>query len=176
MSAPYLSQILMFGGNFAPVNYALCNGQTISISQNTALFTVLGTTYGGDGVNTFQLPNLQSCLPVSMGAGLGLSNYTIGQVGGTANVTLLQSTVPPHSHTFNVSTAAASSATVGNSLVPAAASGTSYVTAANGNLTPQQMAASALSTSGQSLPHANLMPSLCITFAIALFGVFPTRN
>src|ERR1700730_10107625 len=98
MASPYLSQITMFGGNFAPKNYALCNGQLLSINQNAALFSLLGTTYGGNGVNNFALPNLQSALPMSFGNGAGLSPYVLGQNGGGTSLTLTSPTVPSQQH------------------------------------------------------------------------------
>src|ERR1700730_13809598 len=100
MSNAFLGQITMFAGNFAPRGTALCNGQTMSIQQNAALFSLLGTTYGGNGQTTFALPNLQSQLPIHQGQGPGLSSYPIGQNGGVPNVTIGQPTMPPHSHTF----------------------------------------------------------------------------
>jgi microcystin-dependent protein len=184
MSSPYLSQILMFSGNYAPRNYALCNGQLLSISQQQALFSLLGTNYGGNGTTTFALPNLQSRLPVSYGQGPGLSNYVIGQAAGTPSETLNQSTVPSHGHFFQASTSATNttSSSIANNLVPgtpSAANGEFYAHPPGGGqpaLIPHLMAAGVCSTQGQSLPHSNLMPSLCITFAIALSGAFPSRN
>jgi microcystin-dependent protein len=182
MSSPFISQILMFGGNFAPKNYAMCNGQTLNIAQNQALFALLGTTYGGNGVTTFQLPNLQSSLPVSWGNGAGLSPYALGQVGGTPSVTLIQSTVPPHVHGLmcSTSTAATTSASISNTLLPGSppASNAHLYATPPGNppLQPQALGAASVSTVGANQSHTNLMPSLCITFAIALSGVFPSRN
>lgn len=181
MSQPFLSQILMFGGNFAPKNYALCNGQTLAINQNQALFALLGTTYGGNGVTTFQLPNLQSSLPLGFGQGPGLSFYNLGQTGGTPSVTLNQSTVPTHMHSFIAATgtAATNSASVANNIPgsPPASNGQFYATPpGNPPLQPQAMGAAACSTIGNNQSHTNLMPSLCITFAIALAGAFPSRN
>jgi microcystin-dependent protein len=184
MAEPFLSQITMFGGNFAPRNYALCNGQTMAINQNTALFSLLGTTYGGNGVTTFALPNLQSALAMSFGQGPGLSNYALGQTGGASSITLQQNQVPPHQHAFMTSNSAAAttSPTIGNTLVPGTPSATTPNLYANPPqagqppLIPHAMAAGASTPSGQSLPHTNLMPSLCITFVIALAGVFPSRN
>jgi microcystin-dependent protein len=179
MAEPFLAQILMFGGNFAPKGYALCNGQTLAIQQNQALFSLLGTTYGGNGTTTFQLPNLQSNLPQSFGQGPGLSSYSLGQIGGTASVTLNQSTTPAHSHTFNATTTAASSPSIANTLVPAqptAANASAYANNSSLPLVLDTMAANACGIAGGSQPHSNLMPSLCITFAIALVGVFPSRN
>jgi microcystin-dependent protein len=185
MSSPYLSQILMFGGNFAPKGYALCNGQLLPINQNQALFSLIGTTYGGNGINNFALPNLQSSLPVSFGQGPGLSNYTLGQVGGAPNVTLNQSQVPSHQHFMqaNPSTSATTSATISTSVVlgaPPASGATFYANPPNPSQpplsSPHPLAPAVLSTVGNNQPHSNLMPSLCITFCIALVGVFPTRN
>jgi len=181
MASPYLSQILMFGGNFAPKNYAFCNGQLLSISQNAALFSLLGTTYGGNGVNNFALPNLQSSLPMSFGQGPGLQNYVQGQVGGAPTVTLTQATVPSHTHNFMCATNPAQTTqqgVAGN--VPGSPPGTGtflYATPpGTPPLQPQQMGAAACSTVGGSQPHTNLMPSLCISFCIALVGIFPSRN
>jgi microcystin-dependent protein len=179
MSSPYLAQILMFAGNFAPKNYALCNGQTMAINQNQALFALLGTTYGGNGVTTFLLPNLQSGLPPSWGQGTGLSNYVLGQVGGSTTVTLNQSTLPTHSHTFNATTTNASSPSIGSTLLPAkptVTNASAYAAGSSPALVLGTMAAAACGTAGSSQAHTNLMPSLGITFAIALNGVFPSRN
>jgi len=181
MSSPYMAQILMFAGNFAPKNYLMCNGQTLPINQYQALFALLGTTYGGNGQTTFQLPNLQSSVPVSFGQGNGLSFYNLGQTGGTPSVTLNQTTVPPHTHNFiaSTSTAATTSASVANNIPGSPpASGANFYATPPGNppLQPQAMGAAACSTIGSNQAHTNLMPSLCITFAIAIAGVFPTRN
>jgi microcystin-dependent protein len=183
MASPYLSQIMMFGGNFAPKNWALCNGQSLAINQNQALFSLLGTTYGGNGVTTFNLPNLQSSLPVGMGQGPGLSNYVLGQVGGAPNVTLNQATVPPHQHFMMAVTnpSATTSSAISNTVLlgtPSVSGAEFYAKppTSGPSLVPQVMAAGACSTVGNSQPHSNLMPSLCITFCIALTGVFPTRN
>src|ERR1700722_5570326 len=119
MASPYLSQITMFGGNFAPKNYALCNGQLLSINQNAALFSLLGTMYGGNGQTNFALPNLQSALPMSFGQGSGLSNYTQGQVGGFTSVTLTQQTVPSH-QPFMLASKGASAAAISTSVLPGA--------------------------------------------------------
>jgi microcystin-dependent protein len=181
MSSPYMAQILMFAGNFAPKNYLMCNGQTLPINQYQALFALLGTTYGGNGQTTFQLPNLQSSVPVSFGQGNGLSFYNLGQTGGTPSVTLNQTTVPPHTHNFiaSTSTAATTSASVANNIPGSPpASGANFYATPPGNppLQPQAMGAAACSTIGSNQAHTNLMPSLCITFAIAIAGVFPSRN
>ena len=183
MASPYLSQITMFGGNFAPKNYALCNGQLLSIQQNQALFSLLGTNYGGNGVNNFALPNLQSALPMSFGQGAGLSNYVLGQVGGVTSFTLTSQTVPSHQH-FMMATKSpnANSAAISTSVlpgVPTASGGSLYANPPTGTqppLVPQTLAAATCSTVGNNQSHTNMMPSLCITFCIALSGVFPSRN
>jgi microcystin-dependent protein len=183
MASPYLSQITMFGGNFAPKNYALCNGQLMSIQQNQALFSLLGTMYGGNGVQTFALPNLQSALAMSFGQGPGLSNYTQGQVGGVTSVTLTSQTVPSHQH-FMLATKSpsATAAAISTSVlpgVPTSSSGSLYANPPTGTqppLVPQVLAAATCSTIGNNQAHTNMMPSLCITFCIALSGVFPSRN
>lgn len=183
MASPYLSQITMFGGNFAPKNYALCNGQSMSIQQNQALFSLIGTTYGGNGVTTFQLPNLQSALPMSFGQGPGLSNYTQGQVGGVTAVTLTPPLVPSHQHFMMATkTPAATATAISTSVLPGAppaSGGSLYANPPTGSLPPllpQTLAAATCSTIGGNQPHTNMMPSLCITFCIALNGVFPSRN
>jgi microcystin-dependent protein len=171
----------MFGGNFAPKNYALCNGQLLSIQQNTALFSLLGTTYGGNGVQTFALPNLQSSLPVSFGQGPGLSFYNLGQLGGFPTVTLNQSTVPSHSHAFNAcnsSSATNSPSVTGNVPGTPPISGALFYATPPGNppIVPTAFGAAMCPIIGNNQAHSNLMPSLCITFAICIAGVFPTRN
>jgi microcystin-dependent protein len=181
MSSPYMAQILMFSGNFAPKNYLMCNGQTMAINQYQALFALIGTTYGGNGVTTFQLPNLQSSVPVSFNQGPGLSFYNLGQTGGAPSVTLNQSTVPQHTHSFiaSSSTAATTSPSVAGNIPgsPPASNGRFYATPpGNPPIQPTAMGAAACSTIGSNQAHTNLMPSLCITFAIAIAGVFPTRN
>lgn len=182
MSQPYLGQIDMFGGNFAPKGFAMCNGQIMSIAQNSALFSLLGTAYGGNGVTTFALPNLQSSLPVHMGQGPGLSNYQIGQVGGTPNVTLTIMQMPQHNHMLNATPANANTLAISSTVIPATATGDStplfYAMPEDGQppLAPVPLAAMACGFTGQTQPHNNLMPSLCITFIIALQGIFPSRN
>ena len=181
MSSPYMAQILMFSGNFAPKNYLMCNGQLLPINQYQALFALLGTTYGGNGVSNFALPNLQSSLPVSWGQGNGLSFYNLGQTGGTPSVTLNQSTVPPHTHAFNTcnSAAATNSKTIsGNVPGTPSVSGAAFYATPPGNppIIPTALGAQSCSTIGSNQAHTNLMPSLCVTFAIAIAGVFPSRN
>jgi microcystin-dependent protein len=186
MSNAFLGQITMFGGNFAPRGTALCNGQTLPIAQNAALFSLLGTTYGGNGVTTFALPNLQSRLPIHQGQAPGLSSYTLGQTAGVPSVTLDQSTTPTHNHTLSATQTIATTATIGTSVLPgqptvATAPATPAFYAFQGapplpTLIPHPMNAAACGNAGGSQPHTNLMPSLCITFIIYLQGIFPSRN
>lgn len=182
MTNVYIGQVSMFGGNFAPRGSAMCNGQLLPIAQNQALFSLLGTAYGGDGINTFALPNLQSSLPLHMGQGNGLSNYALGQSGGSTNVTLMSTQMPSHSHMLNATTSPASATAVGNTVIPGTPSGSTtplfYAAQGQGQpvLTMDPLAVTACSTSGGNSPHSNLMPSLCITFIIALQGIFPSRN
>lgn len=181
MSSFYLGQITMFGFGFAPKGWAMCNGQTMAINQNAALFALLGTSYGGNGVTTFLLPNLQAALPVCEGQGAGLSSYVLGQVGGNANVTLLQNQLPSHGHTLNASKTNAVSATFSGQIPATTTVGSPpnfYSTSGAPplNLNFVSLAAGACSTVGQSQAHSNLMPSLTINFCIALTGIFPSRN
>jgi microcystin-dependent protein len=180
MAEPFLAQILMFGGNFAPKDYALCNGQTLSIAQNQALFSLIGTTYGGNGVTTFLLPNLQSSLPLGFGQGPGLSSYALGQTGGSPSVPLMQSTIPTHSHTFNATTTIAAFSAIGSGsnlpAKPTVTNASAYAAGSSPALVAVPMAPNACGVAGGSQPHSNLMPSLGITFAICLAGVFPSRN
>jgi microcystin-dependent protein len=173
MSSPFVGEIRMFGGNFAPVNWAFCNGQTIPISQNDTLFALIGTTYGGDGVNTFNLPDLRSRIPINAGQGSGLSNYVIGQNGGVEQVTLTTSNLPAHTH------AAAGDSGTGTATGPAGnvwanSTGAKQFTAAGIDTTmnPSMIGAAP----GSGLPHDNMVPFLTVSFIIALFGVFPSRN
>ncbi len=179
MSTPYVGQIMMFGGSFAPSGYAFCNGQTVPINQNPTLYALIGTTYGGNGTTTFNLPDLQSRLPVHQGQGTGLSNYVIGQAAGTEQVTLTSSNMPQHSHALNATTTQSNSPTIGASVIPGAVGSTLhfYLTQGSGPAPVlYQMAGGACTPAGNNLPHANLMPSLCITFVIALQGVYPSQN
>jgi microcystin-dependent protein len=175
MSTPFLGEIKMFGGNFAPKGYALCNGQLLAINQNTALFALVGTFYGGNGTTNFALPDLQSRVPLHMGQGPGLSSYDIGQSGGVENVTLATTEIPSHSHNLNELAASANSKTPVGAMVPANVSGTNtniYSSAA----TDSTMRAGIIGSGGGSQPHNNIQPYLVLNFIIALEGIFPSRN
>jgi microcystin-dependent protein len=181
MASPFLGEIRMFSCDFAPKGWALCNGALLAINQNQALFVLVGTDYGGNGLQTFGLPNLQSSLALHQGTGTGLSTYTIGEPGGVASVTLTSNQIPLHTHTFNAATNAATAAAISTAVVPAtptASGATAYVVsqAADPPLVAQALASGAVAIAGGSQPHSNLMPSLCITFCIALQGIFPTQN
>lgn len=166
----------MFAGNFAIRNYALCNGQLLSIAQNTALFSILGTTYGGNGQTTFALPNLQSRVPVHFGQGTGLSPVQLGEVSGTETVTILSSQMPAHTHTATAATRASNQA--GNDSLPDnnfLADANQYSTTQNTAMNPGAVQVTIAPTGGsQPLPIRN--PYLGLNFQIALFGIFPSRN
>lgn len=178
MSDAFIGEIRMFGGNFAPRDWAFCNGQATSISQNDALYALIGTTYGGDGQTTFNLPDLRGRLPVCQGQGAGLGGYTLGQQGGTETVTLLPSQMPAHNHHLTANTNPAS--LVANpagqvfAKTPTGATGLSAYNATAA--TPVSLAAGVIGNAGSGQPHDNTMPALCVSFIIALFGVFPSRN
>jgi microcystin-dependent protein len=177
---PFLGQILMVAFNFAPVGWALCNGQLLSIGQNNALFALLGTTYGGDGINTFALPNLQSRVAIHQGQGSGLSPYSMGSAGGTENVTLLAQQMPSHNHLINVNNTPGTAPDPTNNIQAEAGTGdprnptlTSQFTSAAATGT---MAPNAVSMAGGGQPHANIQPYLTMNFIIALQGIFPSRS
>lgn len=175
MSQPFIAEIKMFAGNFAPRAYALCNGQLLPIAQNTALFSILGTTYGGDGRTTFGLPNLQGRAAMHQGQGPGLTPRALGETGGTPSVTLISSEMPSHNHQMQCNEVAGtlpspSNATFGMS----GGRGRPSFYAAQGTNVP--MAQQALGITGGSLPHNNMQPYLGVTFIIALQGIFPPRN
>jgi microcystin-dependent protein len=178
MSSPFLAEIKMFAGNFAPTGWAQCNGQLLPISQNTALFSLVGTFYGGDGKSTFALPNLQDSAPLGMGQGPGLTERFLGEVGGTENVTLLQTEMPAHSHGINASTSLGTQTDpTGAVWAPGGAvrGGGPPVYAAAQGAAPA-MHPQALNITGGSVPHNNMPPFLTVTFIIALQGVFPPRG
>lgn len=160
----------MFGGNFAPRNWAFCNGQLMAISQNDALFALIGTTYGGDGQNTFALPNLQGRVPMHQGNGT-----VIGEIAGAESVTLLTAQLPLHSHNVAIGTDAVTPLPTNNRLAMTATGSEIYAPAAGATLVqaaPQEIPVSG----GGNQPHNNLMPFLVVSFIICLFGIFPSQN
>jgi microcystin-dependent protein len=174
MSSPFVAEIRIFACNFAPTGWAFCNGQLLPISQNTALFSLLGTFYGGDGKSTFALPDLQGAAPMEQGQGQGLSERFLGEQSGTDNVTLIITEMPIHNHVaqgnFNpgdVGIASALTALTNSSPANAWVAGTSTLV---------NMAFQAITTAGASLPHNNLQPYLALNFCIAMQGVFPPRG
>ena len=174
MSDPFLAEIRMFGGNFAPRGWALCNGQLMPISQNTALFALLGTFYGGDGQSTFALPNMLDRAPMHAGQGQGLSNRVLGESSGTEFVTLIQSEMPVHTHQMSGAFNQADLTGGGPTTVfTRSTPGSAYQTVSNSNLTP--MSPQMIAVAGGSLPHNNMQPYLVVTFMIALQGAFPAR-
>jgi microcystin-dependent protein len=170
---PFVGEIRVVGFNFAPSGWALCNGQLLPISQNTALFSLLGTYYGGDGKSTFALPNVIDDVPVHQGQGPGLSEYFLGEQTGTPTVTLLNTEIPVHSHGLLARNDPAElQAPAPNRSMARSTAGFAYNTLApNVNLAPE-----ATSVTGASLPHNNYMPSLALNYIIALQGVFPPRQ
>ena len=180
MSSPFVAEIRIVGFNFPPTGWAFCNGQLLPISQNTALFSLLGTFYGGDGKSTFALPDMQGNSPVHQGDAPGLSPYFLGQMGGSEFVTLLQSEMPAHTHGGGTTTASANG---GDSAIPTNAAWSTpgadrgliaYDLAPAG--TTALMNPQALSIAGGSLPHNNMMPYITLNFVIAMQGVFPPRS
>ena len=167
MSQPFIGEIRMFGGNFAPVGWAFCNGALMAIDQNDALFNLIGTTYGGDGQTTFALPNLQSCVPIHVGPG-----FALGQSGGAESVTLTTSQIPAHSHLPQCNSG------TGNLGVPTAGvwaqptAGTDYSDVAPSLV----MDPAAIGSAGGSQPHDNMVPFLAVNFILSLFGVFPSQT
>jgi microcystin-dependent protein len=174
MANPFVAEIRIFAGNFAPKGWALCNGQLLPISQNTALFSLLGTTYGGDGKSNFALPNLQGSAPMQQGQGPGLSLRDLGEIGGEPNVTLLQTEMPSHNH--GVQAASGTGVGPGGNVWGSGLKGTAAFYAPSSNPTNVPMNPFATSITGGNLPHNNMSPYLGLTFIIALQGVFPARS
>src|SRR4051812_18008913 len=174
MSDPFVAEIRIFPFNFAPKGWAFCNGQLLPISQNTALFSLLGTTYGGDGKSTFALPNMQANAPMQQGQGQGLSLRDLGEMSGVESVTLLQSEMPVHTHTFFANAVAGdtNAPSPGVSLTRAA-NATPYQSTINQNIV--QFAPQAIGPVGGGLPHNNMHPSLTLNFCTALKGISPPR-
>ena len=171
MADPFVAEIRIFPFNFAPKGWAWCDGQLMPLSQNTALFSLLGTTYGGDGRSNFALPDLQGRAPMHPGQGPGLSSHDLGETGGSETVTLLGSEMPAHAHAVSVSAGDGTDTGPGNSQLAGGIGIAAY--AAPGALT--QLNASAIAPAGGDQPHNNLQPYLTFYFNIALQGVFPPR-
>ena len=172
MAEPYIGQIKLFAGNFAPRGWAFCDGQLLAVSNNDALFSLLGTIYGGDGRTTFGLPDLRGRIPVHQGDGPGLSNRRIGSKAGEESVTLTTNQLPPHSHTANAFNGGNSSSPENNfwGTDPGGQSGM-YNPAAD-----QTMSSEIITETGGNGSHTNLQPTLCINYIIALTGIYPSRT
>jgi microcystin-dependent protein len=174
MAQPFLGQLLLVPYNFAPIGWQMSSGQILSIAQNTALFSLIGTTYGGDGVNTFSLPDLRGRVPIHQGQGLGLSPYVLGETLGVESVTLFTDQIPAHSHSVNAS------ANKGNKASPIGsypASDAAGVTAEYNSGTPTGvMNAGMIGSTGGGQPHENRQPALVLTWIIAMDGIFPSRG
>ena len=173
MGEPYVGEIRMFGGSFAPAGWAMCQGQLMPISENDTLFNLIGTTYGGDGQETFGIPDLQGRVPLHAGQGPGLSQtYQIGEKAGVESVTITAQTLPIHNHSFLASINAATSTDPTNQVIAQ----TSQIHLFTQDVTNRQMNANSLTPVGGSQPHENIQPYLAISFIISLFGVFPTQT
>ena len=176
MSQPFVGEIRMFGGNFAPAGWMFCSGQLLSISENETLFQLIGTTYGGDGQSTFGLPDLQGRVPLHTGQGPGLQNYQMAETGGVETVTLTANQLPGHSHAVQTAATGQTASPAGAILADATsvqAGGRTY-NAAVVPLAP--MHAGSVGGAGGSQPHDNLQPTVAISFIISLFGIFPSPS
>jgi len=183
MADQFVAEIRIFPFNFAPTGWALCNGQLLPIAQNTALFSLIGTFYGGDGRSNFALPNLQASVPIAQGQGPGLTSRVVGESGGESAVALLQSQLPAHSHTLQATTTTGTTATAAGSQLALAAAGggkgsaSSVANFYSGNTAnATAMSPNAIGASGGGQPHNNMMPYLGLNFCIALQGIFPPRS
>ena len=179
MAEPFIAEIRMFGGNFAPVNWAFCDGSLLSISQNSALFSLLGTTFGGNGTTNFALPDLRGRVPVHAGSGPGLSPYALGQSGGTETVNLSVAQMPAHNHLVQPNcTAGVPQSPVNDpaNAFPAATESSTGGPAIYGTPAGATMGATPSAVAGGSQPHPNIQPYLCVNFIIALQGIYPSRS
>jgi len=178
----YLAEIRLFTGNFAPTGWALCQGQLLAIQQNTALFSLIGTFYGGNGISNFALPDFRSRIPVGMGTGPGLSTYVLGEMGGTENVNLLTNNMPQHTHpvtgtvTMNCTAAGGDSDTAANAYPGTAAGTNMYATSNNNSVMGNMQYNLTVGATGGNLPFSIVQPVLTLTYIIALTGVFPPRQ
>ena len=176
MSDPFLGEIRLVGFTFAPQGWALCDGQLLSIAQNTALFSLLGTTYGGNGQTTFALPDLRGRVPIHPGQGPGLSNYVLGEQSGSENVTLNASQLPGHNHPLASSNQQGSSSDP-SGYFPAVLNDPAGTIAVNGYLASSNstLNPAAIGVTGGNQPHSNIQPFLCVNFIICLQGIYPSR-
>lgn len=171
MAQPYIGEIRMFAGNFAPQGWLFCDGQQLSIAENETLFQLIGTTYGGDGEETFNLPNLQSRVPIHMGTGPDGITYPLAQTAGTEQETLTVQQIPVHTHTLIGTTALGTQSTPGGNLLAQTPGGVEPYLEQGADAA---MSSQAISPAGGSQPHENVQPFLCINYIISLFGIFPS--
>jgi microcystin-dependent protein len=177
MATPFIGQITLFAGTFPPRGYLFCNGQLLAIASNTALFSILGTTYGGNGTTNFALPNLQGRVPIHAGNGAGLSSYVLGQTGGVENVTLTANQIPSHGHSasVNASNGAPNTVSPAGAVLAVSAQGNAYATGSPG-VTAMSASAATVANAGGNQGHNNMQPYLALNFIIATQGIFPSRN
>jgi microcystin-dependent protein len=173
MAQPYVGEVRLFAGNFAPAGWQFCDGSLLPISENETLFNLIGTTFGGDGQSTFAVPDLRGRLPIHLGQGQGLSNRTLGQAAGTESVTLTIQQIPNHTHPMVGSTSLGQDTSPAGKVVAQIGAGAlPYIQ----DSTDTNLNAAAVLPAGGSLPHDNLQPFLCISFIISLFGIFPSQT
>jgi microcystin-dependent protein len=177
MNPTFVGSIYIFAGNFAINGFQLCQGQSLSIAQNEVLYVLIGTTFGGDGQTTFNLPDLRGRVAINQGQGPGLSNYVIGQASGTENVTLNANQMPSHTHLVNASSAAGTvSVPTPSSYVAAPYTGTTAEKFYNTAATNATMSNSVIGNAGNSLPFSIIQPVLAMSYVISMFGIFPSQN
>ncbi|HEY1751147.1 MAG TPA: tail fiber protein [Caulobacteraceae bacterium] len=179
MSNPFLGEVKMFAGNFAPRNFSLCNGQILPIAQFTALFSLLGTNFGGNGSSNFGLPNFEGLSPMSQGTGPGLTQRDVGEFGGTENVTLLLTEIPSHNHSWQVGeevTAGSGTNAPTTSTYVGEATPSKIYAPLSGSPQMVSLATNMIQAAGSGLPHSNQQPYLVVSFIIAMAGIFPQRN
>lgn len=171
MSSPFIGEIRMFGGSFAPAGWAFCSGQLMPISENDALFTLIGTTYGGDGQETFGIPDLQGRVPIHAGTGKDGVNYQLGESAGSESVTLTTNQIPTHNHAFLAVQDIGSASAPANSFIAQSDTLKMYAQVA-----PSTPLGNSVTPVGGSQPHDNMQPFLVVSYIISLFGIFPTQN
>lgn len=172
MAEPFVGEIRIFAGSFAPVGWAFCEGQLLPISENDALFTLIGTTYGGDGQSTFALPDLRGRVPIHQGQGPGLSSHILAESGGAEEITLTATQIPAHQHVLTGTSAIGDEPSPANHFLARTTNTDIYT----GDAPDVNMAAAAIGPTGGSQPHTNFQPYLCVNFIISLFGIFPQQN
>lgn len=172
---PFIGEIRLLPYNFAPVGWQDCNGALLPISENDALYALIGTTYGGDGVNTFAVPDLRGRVPIHQGTGTGLSNYVLGQVAGSETVTLTSAQMPAHTHTVMVTSGQAATGMPSGTMEPGAISGDTMYTSDLTGITAFPLINTMIGPAGGNQPHDNTMPTLTVRFCIALNGIWPSQ-